>query len=655
MASIPTASFYGSSRTNHIRITYRGIVQEETNLGIVVPDALNSDIEDDESDENEQDDHINKEMYESKDDNDDDHYYEVDDDDADEDDSEADYDDDKHGNNNFVSVQGNAIPENAVNIMPEGAGTKDSAGTKRSTTASRKGPTRRWRRREPAKVNSMFTGEPLPSPPNEVLTPMEYFKQFFDDELIAHISEQTNLYSVQTNGSSVGTTANEIEQYIGVLLIMGIYKIPQYRMYWSKELNIPSISETMTVNRFDKIKRFFHCNDNSKMVPKDHPEFDKLFKVRPVIESVQGKCGQVPQEEKHSIDEQIIPTKCRSPLRQYIPKKPHKWGIKVWARCGVSGMVYDFEVYTGASPKGNQDELGQNLGVGGNVVARLSSSLPINVGYKLYFDNYFTSVALMQYLQKKGIWAVATIRADRLKGAEKVLEDEKSLSKKGRGSSDWCVDANSNIVIIRWMDNGIVQLISNHIGKDDGSQAQRWSAKEKKFITIPRPLMVEEYNMHMGGVDLCDMLMALYRITLRSTKYYMHIVYYCIGLSVINGWLLYRRHCMQLGIPSKDEMTLITFQSMVANALTLAGKSTQPRRGRPSVTPPPKKKTKTHAVATPINDVRYDDVGHTPEFDEKQQRCRNCPKGYSAVRCLKCKVPLCFVRGRNCFKNFHEK
>ena len=411
----------------------------------------------------------------------------------------------------------------------------------------------------------------------------------------------------------------------------------------------------MTVNRFDKIKRFFHCNDNSKIVPKDHPEFDKLFKVRPVLDSVQKKCKQIPQEEKHSIDEQMIATKCRSPLRQYLPKKPHKWGIKVWARCGVSGMLYDFEVYTGASPKGNQDELGQNLGVGGNVVARLSSSLQRNVSYKLYFDNYFTSVALMQYLQKERLWAVATIRADRLKGAEKMLEDKKSLSKRGRGSSDWCVDANSNIVIIRWMDNGVVQLISNHIGKEDGTQAQRWSAKEKKFVTIPRPLMVEEYNMHMGGVDLCDMLMALYRITLRSTKYYMHIVYYCIGLSVINGWLLYRRHCMQLGIPSKDEMPLITFQSMVANALTHAGKSTHLKRGRPSITPPPKKKTKTHAVATPINDVRYDDVGHVPDFEEKQQRCRHFPKGYSAVRCLKCKVPLCFVRGRNCFKNFHSK
>jgi hypothetical protein len=65
------------------------------------------------------------------------------------------------------------------------------------------------------------------------------------------------------------------------------------------------------------------------------------------------------------------------------------------------------------------------------------------------------------------------------------------------------------------MDNGLVQLISSHIGNDDGTEAHRWSTKEKEFINISQTLIVEEYNKHMGGVDLCDMLMALYRIKLR--------------------------------------------------------------------------------------------------------------------------------------------
>jgi hypothetical protein len=119
-----------------------------------------------------------------------------------------------------------------------------------------------------------------------------------------------------------------------------------------------------------------------------------------VIESVVAKCRKVPQEEKHSIDEQIIPTKSRTSLKQYCPKKPNKWGIKVWARCGVSGLVYDFEVYTG---KSDLDEDFPSLLMGGNVVHRLCETLPSNVNHKLFFDNYISSLKLLQYLTKQKI------------------------------------------------------------------------------------------------------------------------------------------------------------------------------------------------------------------------------------------------------------
>ncbi|CAB3989634.1 Hypothetical predicted protein [Paramuricea clavata] len=98
-------------------------------------------------------------------------------------------------------------------------------------------------------------------------------------------------------------------------------------------------SQLMPVARFDKLQRFFHCNDNFKIIPAGQPGHDKLIKVRPVIESVVTKCRKVPQEEKHSVDEQIIPTKSRTSLKQFCPKKPNKWGIKVWARCGIADSL----------------------------------------------------------------------------------------------------------------------------------------------------------------------------------------------------------------------------------------------------------------------------------------------------------------------------
>lgn len=108
--------------------------------------------------------------------------------------------------------------------------------------------------------------------------------------------------------------------------MMGIFKLPQYRMYWSSDLSVPLISNTLTVNCFDNIKHFFHCNDNTKMPGKENPEFDKLSKVRPVIDSLLQNCKKVHPEERHSIDEQII-------LAAIPPKKPHKWNIEVWACC----------------------------------------------------------------------------------------------------------------------------------------------------------------------------------------------------------------------------------------------------------------------------------------------------------------------------------
>lgn len=58
----------------------------------------------------------------------------------------------------------------------------------------------RWRKRQPVCYDVAFKGEPFPPPPLIDKTPLQYFKQFFDDALIDHLVEQTNLCSVQTTG-----------------------------------------------------------------------------------------------------------------------------------------------------------------------------------------------------------------------------------------------------------------------------------------------------------------------------------------------------------------------------------------------------------------------------------------------------------------------
>ena len=173
--------------------------------------------------------------------------------------------------------------------------------------------------------------------------------------------------------------------------------------------------------------------------------------------------------------------------------------------------------------------------------------------------------------------------------------------------------------------------------------------------------MVIKYNSNMGGVDLCDMLMSMYRIRHRSTKYYMHIVFYCIGVAVVNGWFLYRRHLTQKNVPRKNHMSLLMFQTEIAVGLCKAGKSSAAAarpHGRPSSTSPvpaatPLRKRKATSAPNPTRDVQFDQCGHFPVFQEKQQRCGNCKTGYSHLKCCKCEVHLCLVKSRNCFNAFH--
>ena len=156
-----------------------------------------------------------------------------------------------------------------------------------------------------------------------------------------------------------------------------------------------------------------------------------------------------------------------------------------------------------------------------------------------------------QAIKKEGLLAVATLRKDRLKDAGKFLKSEKELKKSNRGSFDYVVDYDSGITILRWFDNSSVQLISNNVGNDLGEPARRWVRKNTWNIQIQSPKMVETYNANMGGVYLCYKMLSTYRIRQKSNKHYTHIIYYCIGISVTNSWLIYRRHMAQQSISKK--------------------------------------------------------------------------------------------------------
>ncbi|CAH1978117.1 unnamed protein product [Acanthoscelides obtectus] len=225
-----------------------------------------------------------------------------------------------------------------------------------------------WKKQDIVVTDNNNADNVLESDDTETETSLTYFYIFFTPETITLISSQTNLYSVQVTGNSINTNDKEIQQFIGILVFMGVIEFPSYTDYWSQQYRYDKIAHVMSLKRFQKLRRFLYFADNHEN-QEASTSTDRLYKIRPLLNIVRFQCRNLDQESHHSIDEMMIPHKGTRAgnLRQYIQNKPHKWGYKFFKRCGVSGIIYDFVRYTfrnsGMIIDINEEE--QKFGIGG--------------------------------------------------------------------------------------------------------------------------------------------------------------------------------------------------------------------------------------------------------------------------------------------------
>ena len=81
-------------------------------------------------------------------------------------------------------------------------------------------------------------------------------------------------------------------------------------------------------NRFDKLSKYLHINNNANQLAREDPSHDKLFKVQPVLNRVVQRCEtELGPEGDSSVDEAMIKFKGRLGVKQYTPMKLIKRGI----------------------------------------------------------------------------------------------------------------------------------------------------------------------------------------------------------------------------------------------------------------------------------------------------------------------------------------
>lgn len=210
--------------------------------------------------------------------------------------------------------------------------------------------------------------------------------------------------------SFVPISTRDIEAYYGFNILMGINSLPALDDYWKKDsvYHYSPIADRISRGRYREINRYLHYEDNTTLSPRGTPGYDRLGKVRTLLTYIEGKFAAVYNPGRElAVDEAMIKFQGQSSLKQYMPKKPTKRGIKVWVLADSNnGYFSRLDVYTGK--KGNTAE--KNLGM--RVVKELTTDFQ-EKWHRVYFDNFFTSKRLICDLEEVGIYGCGTARSDR--------------------------------------------------------------------------------------------------------------------------------------------------------------------------------------------------------------------------------------------------
>lgn len=457
------------------------------------------------------------------------------------------------------------------------------------------------------------------------LAPLDLFSLFFDARLFEMLVSCSNKYAQQHN-LLADIQVSEMKVFIGVLILSGYTNVSRRRMYWENEEDAQNllVSKSITRNRFDHIFRVLHCCDNMQLNPND-----RYAKVRPLFDMLLEKFLLfAPVVENYSVDEGMVPYFGRYPTKQFIRGKPIRWGYKFWIGTTPSGYIVWFDPYAGS--KDYSRAIKKELPLGTKVVLDFSQALisrGLNLSYHLFFDNFFSSLQLFEELNILNLRGTGTVRENRLKNCS-VRGSDKVLKKKGRGAYSFELCSELNLIVCKWHDNSIVNMISNCIPVHPTTAVKRFSRTEKKEVTVPQPKLVKIYNKNMEGVDRSDQNIGLYRIAIRGKKWYFSLFAHCIDMAISNASQLHKYN--------RGHLDNLEFRRRIARGLLgMYGKNNRPRNLKPS--------------SAENQEIRFDQIQHMIVEQDKRTRCRICHT-QATTRCEKCNVAL-HVR---CFKQYHS-
>ena len=496
---------------------------------------------------------------------------------------------------------------------------------------------------------------------------IDYFQLFYDNDFLQNICDFTNANAerkIQNDpdkhkGKWQELCVEELKAFLGVRIIIEMTSTDRIENLWANSgkwflIEGTGVNLVFTRTRYTQILRYLHFCDEASVPDRFSAEYDKLYKIRYLLDHLNKRFKEeyVPDREV-AIDECMVPFRGRLGFKQYHKDKPIKWGIKVWIMAeSKTGYNYNFDVYVGKEAS----ETAPNIGLTSKVVLKLTQPL-YDKGYHVYFDRFYTSPDLLQYLQLVGTLACGTVQTNRI-GFPTSLITKKSAVQ--RGESKWLQCKNTGIIATMWCDNKPIYFLTTiHVAESDGLEVSRRDKRGNKQ-PVPCTPCVSEYNKNMGGVDVNDKMTRLDK-SRRTYRWYLRLERKCLFWALFNGFILQKSNTTIEEGKRKPDFRGFCYD--VAHAL---------------VGPFSSRKRKV-AVGNPCKPLRITDTDHMPiKSDGTDHLCVVCNEKYkrfkmsnprmhyselpykrvkTTFKCASnhCNVHLCITRTSTCWKDWHSK
>ena len=475
------------------------------------------------------------------------------------------------------------------------------------------------------------------------VTPIKIFETIIDDDFWNLLVKETNRYAdkfLENNNLKSHSrfqawrpvTISEMKAFIALLLAMGIVQKHELEAYWETNwlFDTPGFAKVMQRNRFELILSFLHFNDNNNHVPRGEDGHDRLFKVRPIIDLIIPKFKDLFVAQKElSLDEMTIAFKGRSFLKQYNPKKPDKWGYKAFVLSEAkSGYVLNWSLYAGKDDTRDPEESATYA-----IVKHLCVN-HLDKGHIIFMDSYYTSVFLADFFISRDTGICGTVNINRKRMPLELRPASCPLSK----GNDPVYYRNGKLLAVAWHDTKRLHMLSSVHSNSNVQKQIREKGTAGGYRDVLKPVAVDEYNKHMGGVDLSDQRLKTYKHPHRSRKWYMRIFTAILSMCVVNAHVIYKSL-----VAANDRIHLIKFQQLLCTSLLEGHAKRTIKQGRPVLGEKPLRLTEKHFM-------EMHPKGHRPDCVVCSDRHQRGGRRQSGYKCRDCDVTVCPVP---CFERYH--